>query len=383
MSTALTPGPDRRFGAGSVVALPEVRARAQNEEYLTRVDDHLDEVVENLIHTWRVELQDPAPVDILLDHDLPELVRSLAAAGGKRIRPTMCFWGWVAAGGRAREVGAADVVQVGSALELLHIFALIHDDVMDESASRRGQPSVHTLVAQLHLHSGARGDARRFGESIAVLVGDLAHAEADHLVTSLPEPMRRLWRLLVIELVQGQSRDLTGSAAGRRDLTHARHVANMKSGSYTVLRPLQLGAAAAGAGAEVDDVFRVYGREIGEAFALRDDLLGVWGDPQSTGKPAGDDLLSGKPTVILSLANDRLRGAARSVLAKVGTPDLSPADVAYLQDALRASGVVDAVEGRIGTHVHAAVAALDPDLLDPAGVAGLTQMAHRIAWRDR
>ncbi len=138
-----------------------------------------------------------------------------------------------------------DVIQVSVALELLHVFALIHDDVMDESDSRRGQPSVHTLTAQLHLHARARGNAQRFGESIAVLVGDLAHAEADHLIADLPAPMRRLWRLLVIELVHGQSRDLTGTAAGRRDLDHARQVARMKSGSYTVQRPLELGAAAA------------------------------------------------------------------------------------------------------------------------------------------
>jgi geranylgeranyl diphosphate synthase type I len=254
---------------------------------------------------------------------------------------------------------------------------------MDESESRRGQPSVHTLAAQLHLHSGARGSARRFGESIAVLVGDLAHAEADHLVTELPRSMRDIWRLLVIELVHGQSRDLTGSAAGRRDLDHARSVARMKSGCYTVRRPLQLGAAAAEADAAVTEVLDRYGEEVGEAFALRDDLLGVWGDPRRTGKPAGDDLLSGKPTVIMALANDRLYGPARKVLRRVGTPELSPADVVFLQEALAEHGVVDAVESLISTHVHTAVDALRSGPLDPAGIAGLTSMAHRIAWRDR
>jgi geranylgeranyl diphosphate synthase, type I len=321
------------------------------------------------------------PMDILLDRDLPEILRALTVAGGKRIRPSMCYWGWVAAGGRAHSQD--QVVQAGAALELLHIFALIHDDVMDESDSRRGQPSVHTLAAQLHLHSAGRGSASRFGESIAVLVGDLAHAEADHLVTELPPAMRRIWRLLVIELVQGQSRDITGAAAGRRDLAHARQVARMKSGAYTVQRPLQLGAAAAAADDHVVAAITRYGREVGEAFALRDDLLGAWGDPQLTGKPAGDDLLSGKPTVILSLAEERLRGADRSLLARVGTPELSPADVGQLQQALLASGVVDAVESRISSHVYAAVADLDHPGLSPDGVAGLTQMAYKIAWRDR
>ena len=385
---------ERRSGPANVIPLvrPASAARigGQNEEFLRRVDERLALVVQNLVHTWRYDLAEDAdaddlefaPVDILADRDLPEMLRVLTTTGGKRIRPSMCFWGWNAAGGQ-RGDAHDDVIQAGAALELLHIFALIHDDVMDESASRRGQPSVHTLAAQLHLHSAARGNAARFGESIAVLVGDLAHAEADHLVTELPEPMRRIWRRLVIELVQGQSRDLTGTAAGRRDLAHARQVARMKSGAYTVQRPLQLGAAAAGADRDVVRAITGYGREVGEAFALRDDLLGVWGDPQLTGKPAGDDLLCGKPTVILSLAHDRLQGAALELLSRVGTPELSPADVSHLQDALQASGVVDAVESRISGHIRAAVAALDHDALDPDGVIGLTQMANRIAWRDR
>ena len=313
------------------------------------------------------------------------MLQALNGTGGKRIRPSMAHWGWVACGGRssADESGADDVVRAGAALELLHIFALIHDDVMDESDSRRGQPSVHTLAAQLHLHAGARGDARHFGESIAVLVGDLAHAEADHLVTELPRAMRQIWRLLVIELVHGQSRDLTGSAAGRRDLDHARRVARMKSGRYTVQRPLELGAAAAGAPDVVRDALMTYGEEVGEAFALRDDLLGVWGDPRSTGKPAGDDLISGKPTVIMALAEERLHGSARRVLRRVGTPELSPADVTALQSALAEQGVVEAVEARISEHVRAASAALASVDLDASGVAGLTGMAHLIAWRDR
>ncbi len=202
------------------------------------------------------------------------------------------------------------MVQAAAALELLHIFALIHDDVMDESASRRGQPSVHTLAAQLHLHSRALGDARRFGESIAVLVGDLAHAEADHLVTELPEAMRSIWRLLVIELVHGQSRDIIGTAAGRRDLSHARQVARMKSGSYSVLRPMQLGAAAAEAGRPARRRAQPLRSRVGRGVrAARRPARRLGRSAAQTGKPAGDDLLSGKPTVILSLGDRALRGA--------------------------------------------------------------------------
>ncbi len=385
---------ERRSGPANVIPLVRPASAARiggpNEEFLRLVDERLALVVQDLVHTWRYDLAENAdaddlefaPVDILADRDLPEMLRVLTTTGGKRIRPSMCFWGWNAAGGK-RGDAHDDVIQAGAALELLHIFALIHDDVMDESASRRGQPSVHTLAAQLHLHSAARGNAARFGESIAVLVGDLAHAEADHLVTELPEAMRSIWRLLVIELVHGQSRDIIGTAAGRRDLSHARQVARMKSGSYSVLRPMQLGAAAAEAGRPLVAALSRYGVELGEAFALRDDLLGVWGDPALTGKPAGDDLLSGKPTVILSLGDRALRGTSKRILSRVGTRDLSPADVTSLQDALRASGVQQAVESRISDHVEAAVTALDHPGLDHDGVTGLTEMAHRIAWRDR
>jgi geranylgeranyl diphosphate synthase type I len=160
-------------------------------------------------------------------------------------------------------------------------------------------------------------------------------------------------------------------------------VARMKSGSYTVERPLQLGATAANAPTPVLTRLASYGREVGEAFALRDDLLGVWGDPELTGKPAGDDLLSGKPTVIMSLADERVQGAARTVLQRVGTPQLSAADVVVLQSALRDCGVVDAVEGLIRQHLDTALSALDEDVLHPEGIAGLTQMAHQIAWRSR
>jgi geranylgeranyl diphosphate synthase type I len=362
------------------VALSGRPAVDETAEFLSLVDRQLAEVLHELAAVWTAE--DGQPVDVLVDRDLPELLGSLASTG-KRIRPTMCYWGWLAAGGQDRDGTLSHVVLAGTALELLHVFALIHDDVMDESASRRGQPSIHTLAAQLHLLSRARGSAQRFGESIAVLVGDLAHAEADNLVASLPAPMRAIWRHLVIELVQGQSRDITGSAAGRRDLSHARRVARMKSGAYTIERPLQLGAAAVEAGDATAAALSVYGRELGVAFALRDDLLGVWGNPKVTGKPAGDDLISGKPTVILALSRGRLAGAAREARERVGTPEFSSADVQLLQEELRACGVVDEVESLISSHVLAAVDALDPRLLDPQGITGLTQLAHRIAWRDR
>ena len=374
--------PDGREHPPRISALPRY-ADSGLVSHLGQVDELLDSVVAELQELWQHEFDDGGRLDVLADQDLPSFIGQLLTSGGKRIRPAMCYLGWLSTATGTRDSGREHVVTVGAALELLHIFALIHDDVMDESASRRGHPSVHAQAARLHALSHGHGSPVRFGDSIAMLVGDLAHSEADQLAAALPPEMRRIWRILVVELVCGQRRDLTGSAAGRRDLGHARQVARMKSGSYTVERPLQLGAAAAAASPAALTQLLVYGREVGEAFALRDDLLGVWGDPAVTGKPAGDDLLSGKPTVILSLAQRRVTGVARTVLGRVGSAHLSDTDVGVLQVALRDCGVVDAVEDMIDDHLDHALSALGDDVLHPDGIAGLTQMAHQIAWRTR
>lgn len=374
--------PNHLLATSRLTPLPTAVPDAGTDHHLELVDKLLAEVLADLQHLWATKLVSEADAgDVLGAEDLPLMLEPLLSSG-KRIRPVMAYLGWLAASGQARAIGHADLVQVSAALELLHAFALVHDDVMDESASRRGVATTHIRAARLHRLSGGRGRPERFGDNIAILVGDLAHAEADALVAGLPADLRRIWRLLVVELVYGQRRDLTGSAAGRRDLAHAREVARLKSGAYTVERPLQLGAAAAHAPEVVSAALSAYGREVGEAFALRDDLLGVWGDPDRTGKPAGDDLVSAKPTVILALAEQRATGCARDALDKVGTPALTTADVTLLQEALIDCGVVAEVEARIGQHVAGAVHALDQTALDADGVRQLTVMAHRIAWRE-
>ena len=360
-------------------------ARPGVAEHLALVDALLTDSVADLTQLW-ADLPDDehGDLDILGASDLPLFIDALLSTGGKRFRPVMCYLGWLSGGGRTRDTGHRDVVTVGAALELLHLFALVHDDVMDESASRRGRPTVHVQARELHRTRGGIGSADRFGESIAILVGDLAHAEAGHLVADLPRPMRVQWRVLVAELVAGQRRDLVGTAAGRRDLSFARTVARMKSGRYTIERPLELGAAAARAGTAVTVALARYGKAMGEAFALRDDLLGVWGDPARTGKPSGDDLITGKPTVILSLAHDRLRGtAARGALGRIGTAEFDGADLDVLQQQLETDGVAAEVEQMISDNVQVALSALEEAPLDPAGVAELTRMAQQIAWRDQ
>ena len=187
----------------------------------------------------------------------------------------MSYWGFLAAGGTHGSADYRYLIRAAAALEALHLFALVHDDVMDESASRRGRPSAHVEATRWHAASRGVGDATLFGTNIAVLLGDLAHTVADRIADDLPRPLRKVWYALCVELVAGQRADLTGAAAGRRDLAHAQHVARLKSGRYSIERPLELGALAAGAMPEVVDTLLRCGEHIGRAFALRDDYLGV------------------------------------------------------------------------------------------------------------
>ncbi|MGB4918404.1 MAG: polyprenyl synthetase family protein, partial [Propionicimonas sp.] len=192
----------------------------------------------------------------------------------------MAYWGFIAAGGQLASPGYSHLVTAAAALETLHYFALVHDDVMDESLSRRGRPAAHIQAEARHQDAEALGDAAVFGRNLAILLGDLAHLQADRLASRLPAELRTIWYDLCTELIVGQRADLTGAAGGRRDLKHARAVARLKSGCYTVVRPLELGAAAAGASTEIRASLIAAGHHIGQAFALRDDYLGVWGDPQ-------------------------------------------------------------------------------------------------------
>jgi geranylgeranyl diphosphate synthase type I len=356
----------------------------QIAKHLAHVDRVLEQVATDLERMWA----DTGEYnDTLVERAVPALLVGAVRGGGKRLRPTMSYLGWLTIGGPDSGAGYDDVVCVGAALDLLHAFALVHDDIMDESQSRRGNPTTHVLAADLHRAAAATGDGGRFGESTAMLLGDLLLAEAGQLVACLPQAMRTLWRSMVVELVAGQLRDLSGAATRRRDIEHARAVARAKSGAYSVQRPLQLGCLAAGGNRQAMHCLTEYGRNVGEAFALRDDLLGVFGDPAETGKPVGEDLTAGKATVVLSVATAALRGtgcaggSAADLLDRVGTEQLTSDDVRTLQEEFRRRGVVEQVESAITARTEAALAALDPRWLDEEAVQQLSTMAHRIAWR--
>ncbi len=203
-------------------------------------------------------------------------IRQLVLGGGKRLRPAFCHWGFRAAGGSP---GDPLVVDAGAAFEMLHAFALIHDDVMDGSALRRGNPTVHVAFAALHDDRAWRGEPRRFGDGVAILAGDLAAVLADELLSGSPPEALTVWNHLRLEVNIGQYLDVLGAAEGIDDLDRARRIARYKSGKYTVERPLHLGAALAGGLDELGSALSAYGEPLGEAFQLRDDLLGVFGNP--------------------------------------------------------------------------------------------------------
>jgi geranylgeranyl diphosphate synthase type I len=307
-------------------------------------------------------------------------IRSLVLAGGKRLRPAFCTWGYVGAGGA---VDDRRVVDAGAAFELLHAFALFHDDVMDGSDSRRGQPTAHRSHADAHRDRGWAGEPRRFGEGVAILVGDLAFVYADLLMHGAPAEAWEVWNELRIELNVGQYLDVIGSASSERRRAQAERICRYKSGKYTIERPLHLGAvlAAPHRRDELLPVLSRFGLPLGDAFQMRDDVLGAFGAEQVTGKPVGDDLREGKPTPLMAMATERATPAQRAVLAKVGDVTMSPDTVAEIQEAIVATGALDELEARIAALTDEAVASLDSA---PIGMAKneLRLLAQYVSWRD-
>ena len=307
-----------------------------------------------------------------------EALRALVLAGGKRLRPLFCHWGYVAAGGRPH---APEVIDAGAAFELLQAFALVHDDVMDGSAVRRGAPAVHRRFEERHAAAGWSGEARRFGEGVAILVGDLSLVYADLLLPATSADLLALWHELRVEVNIGQYLDLAGTATGGVGRDGAQRIATLKSGRDTSERPLQVGALLAGR-PDLATALAAYGAPLGEAFQLRDDVLGVFGDEARTGKPVGDDLREGKPTLLLAVAAERATGRDVELLARVGDPDLSPGSVTQLQELLVASGTVAEVEGRITDLADEAIGALAGIDVDPSVRAGLRDLAEFVVARS-
>jgi len=343
-------------------------------EVAGRVNERIAEVLDRDARRW-VEL------DAELAAPLRSL-RTLVLAGGKRLRPAFCYWAYVGAGGDPED---PLVVDAGAALELLHTFALIHDDVMDGSPLRHGIPAIHVEHGCRHRLGGWRGEADRFGAGVAILVGDLAFVYSDRFLSGAPLAARQVFDELRLEVNVGQYLDLVGTARRATNPETARRICQYKSGKYTVERPLHLGAALA-APERLDRLapaLSAVGMPLGEAFQLRDDLLGVFGDTSLTGKPVGEDLREGKPTLLHSLARAAATGPSLRLLdERFGEPDLGDEEVAALQDVIDATGARCRVAGIIDALVDEALDAVRRLPLHPAARDALGDLARFVAGRD-
>ena len=297
-------------------------------------------------------------------------------SGGKRLRPAFCYWGHLGAGGADSD----EVVVAAASLELFQACAIIHDDVMDQSDTRRGKPAVHRRFAEMHRDEDWHGDPEVFGAGAAILLGDLCLTWSDEMLATSAAPRlaegKAVYDAMRSELMGGQYLDLLEQARGGGSVERALRVARYKSAKYTIEKPLHLGAALAGAGQEVFDAYSGYGLPLGEAFQLRDDVLGVFGDPSQTGKPAGDDLREGKRTVLIAMAMEAAAPAQASVVRRhLGDPHLGEPGVSALRTVLTDTGAVDRVEELIATLMDDAMSALTAAPLTEPARAVLGELA--------
>jgi len=328
-------------------------------------------------------------------------------SGGKRFRALFCYWGWQSVSRRGdgfdplpHDAASTDldgVVLAASALEVFHAAALVHDDIMDKSDTRRGKFSAHRLFESVHREGGWDGDAAQFGEAAALLLGDLLLGWSDELfdaggsvltVAGAARAGRVEFARMRTEVTAGQYLDILEENSWlvhpeSEALSRAHRVIVYKSAKYSVEAPLAIGGALAGATAEQLAALRAFGLPLGVAYQLRDDLLGVFGDPAVTGKPAGDDLREGKRTVLVALARTRLPANARSVIDELmGDPELDSQQIDIMRTALRDSGAPDEVERIIDHNVALAHTAIAEAPLARAAKDELLELADRVTRRS-
>lgn len=322
--------------------------------------------------------------------DVFKSLQGFVLNGGKRVRPAFAWIGWLGANGAAGDEDPEAVFRAVSSLELIQACALIHDDIIDSSDTRRGSPTVHRQFEQLHSDNGWIGSPSHYGESIAIIAGDVALAWADDMfhASGLSDAARNRardpWWRMRTEVLGGQVLDITSEASGDTDLRTAEKINRFKTAAYTIERPLLIGAAIAHASPEIVEAYRAYGRDIGIAFQLRDDQLGVFGDPAITGKPAGDDLREGKRTVLVSTALSRLQekdpAGAAHLEASLGTV-ADPDDIARLTELVRSSGAEEELEDMIQQLTRRGVDALKEAPILSEYRQTLTDMADLVTQR--
>ena len=328
--------------------------------------ERLETALTQWFDTRRQDTRAYAPeAEVLID-----AVESLVMAGGKRLRPALVYFGYQSCGGTTE----AKAMPLAMSTELLHAYLLIHDDIMDHAELRRGKPAAHAWFRDHHKAQGWADDAADYGRAMAILVGDLAHTHAVELFSSVDaEPAQRatlqqIFFTMGREVIDGQYLEMHmgyKEAPGEETL---RRVLQLKSGLYSVERPVQLGATLAQATAAQLEALSQYGRAVGEAFQLQDDLLGMFGDPQAVGKPVGDDLKEGKFTFLIHHALRLAKGDQQEILRRAfGNAALAEDAVSAACGVIRESGGLAAVEGMIRERSQEARSALEGADLAPAG----------------
>ncbi|GAT64887.1 polyprenyl synthetase [Planomonospora sphaerica] len=315
----------------------------------------------------------------------PEIAPLVAAAedflsGGKRLRPAFCYWGWRGAGGGDDPA----LFTAAASLELLQASALAHDDVMDASDLRRGMPSAHRRFQAMHEKEGWSGSAEQFGENAAILLGNLLLVWSGEMwrTSGLPPAAlaaaQPVYDHMRTELMCGQYLDLLEQVRGASTFDSALRVALFKSGKYSVEQPLRLGLVLAARGREpwIDRLCEEYGRNVGIAFQLRDDILGVFGDPAETGKPAGDDLREGKRTMLIARALAAASPTqAEEVRLTLGDPELERGGVDRLRRVIEETGALAACEKLIDDYLGQALRSLDDAPITPEARTALADLA--------
>lgn len=339
-----------------------------------------------------------------LDH-IVEFSHGLLASG-KRFRARFCYWGWRAAGGSASDSDVAagaetledvePVLALAMSLEVFHAAALVHDDIMDNSDTRRGKPAAHRAFETLHCDRDYSGASGRFGESTALLVGDLLLAWSDDLLNTslstvqsreIQAATRAEFSRMRQEVTVGQYLDIHEEAAWlhapeSERLSRALRVVTYKSAKYSMEAPLLIGASLAGASSGALDSLRAFGLPLGIAFQLRDDVLGVFGDSQVTGKPSGDDLREGKRTVLIALAEAAMPAGAKRIFNEMlGDRTLTGEQIDVMQETLAGTGALDTMEDMIRGYVDEAMGALAAAPLAPGAVRELTRLAEAVTQR--
>jgi len=318
------------------------------------------------------------------------LVDSIASlvTGGKRMRAILCYWGWRGAGGAP---GAEEIIKAGAALELFQAAALIHDDIIDRSDTRRGGPSVHRQFGSLHAGRGWALDRERFGHAAAILTGDLCLSFSEEMFASIGSGSasrgRAIFNLMRTEVMAGQYLDILEEVSGPTKphstaVARAAAIIRFKSAKYSSEHPLVLGGALAGASPELLAGYSAFALPLGEAFQLRDDVLGVFGDPAQTGKPAGDDLREGKRTVLVGLTIAAADEADREFVdTHLGRQDLSDADIDSLCSIMVESGALTGTEAMIADLSTAAFTALAQLPIDGAISEALSALGRSAVSR--